>query len=515
MIKVNKLRMLAVLLILAGTRAQAEMTFPDILRSLTAGKSNIVTEVPELDRLLHAKDLESARLILQNKSLTDYSSNEKTSVINTSKIADLIRKRNLTFVIVPGVLGEFIDTRAFEEVFARSSSFRTQWETAANQARAMDSRFDLESFSVKPQKISELVNAGSIDDSQGKPLVKLVILRTYLGSMDSVGSNVEKAAVFNRRLQIYMNLMKDQNVILMGYSRGTPLALEMITQAQAQGLSYLKNVKAVVSYAGVVSGSALADVTDDLNTDSGKQLAAAKILLSKLQTSNSIWDRPQKLSENTLAINQFLFAVAGNSKFDPNAFLASARSGDSKTVMALITKMLGELGFMSVYDFNGHVNRVKFFIGQVLNAVEELKSRSLVSWWKTHNLPRNIQYLSIAAAMVDPDKSQMEKNIFDLREGYSDSLDDQSLIENQRTYAKLTGVSMNDSQVALYQSLFLPEIIRGLNPQNANLNIKSLGILQTHHWGVSLQVVNKMKDGRLNPFPRESVLLALAAYLNQ
>ena len=126
MLKVNKLRLVSLVLILATTRAQAEMTFPDILRSLTAGKSNIVTEVPELDRLLQAKDLESARLILQNKSLTDYSSFDKTSAINTSKIADLIRKRNLTFVIIPGVLGEFIDTRAFEEVFVRSSSFRTQ-----------------------------------------------------------------------------------------------------------------------------------------------------------------------------------------------------------------------------------------------------------------------------------------------------------------------------------------------------------------------------------------------------
>ncbi len=79
----------------------------------------------------------------------------------------------------------------------------------------------------------------------------------------------------------------------------------------------------------------------------------------------------------------------------------------------------------------------------------------------------------------------------------------------------MTGVSLNDSQVAVYQSLFLPEVIKNLNPQNAGLSMESLGLLETHHWGVALQVVNKMKDGRKNPFPRERVLLALAAYLNQ
>lgn len=512
MMKFNKLRLFAFIIILVSARAHAEMAFTDILRSLTAGKKNIITEVPEINKLLQAKDLESARSILQNKSLVDYAK-FKTSDISRTEIGKLIRKKVLTVVIVPGVLGEFIETRAFEEVFARPSSFKTQW--AARAGNTMDSRFSLEILNNEPQKLSELVNAGSIDDSNGQPLVKMVILRTYLGSMDSVGTNTEKAGIFNRRLQKFMNLMNEQDIILIGYSRGTPLALEMVTQAVSQNLNYLSSVKAVLSYAGVVSGSSLADATGDLNSDSGKQLAAAKVLLGKLQTSNSILDRPLKLNANTLAIEEFAITLAKSSKFDPEAFLASSRSGDFKTVGALILKMSAELGLRSLYDFNGHVNRVKYIIGQILAAVEGLKSQSMTNWWKTHTLPKNIQYLSLAAVMVDPAKSQAEKNIYESKEGYSDSLDDKSLVENQRAYAKLTGVSLNDSQVAVYQSLFLPEVIRGLNPENANLNIKALGILETHHWGVSLQVVNKMKDGRTNPFPRETVMLALAAYLNQ
>lgn len=490
------------------------MTYPDILRALTAGKSNIVMDVPEIANLMQAKDIESARAILENKSLTDYNSAEESQA-DSSEILDMVKKRTLTLVIVPGVLGEFIDTRAFEEIFARQSSFRTQWEAMAAKSGVTDNRFDLQLMGNAPQKIGDLVNAASIDDSQGRPLVKMVILRTYIGSMDSVGSNVEKAGIFNRRLQKYMNITKDQNVVLMGYSRGTPLALEMVTQAESKKLPYLANVKAVVSYAGVVSGSALADVTDDMSTESGKQLAAAKLLLSKLQLSTSFFDRAEKFAANTQAINEFLLAFAKTTKFDPNAFLAQARGADFKTVMALIAKMVSELGFTSLYDFNGHVTRAQHFITEILTAVEGLKSKSMIGWWKTHKLPRNIQYMSLAAAMIDPAKSQAEKAIYDSAEAYNDSLDDQSLVENQRQYEKITGVSLNDSQVAVYQSLFLPEVISNLNPANAGLLIKPLGVLETHHWGVSLQVVNKMRDGRLNPFPRERVALALAAYLNQ
>ncbi len=511
MVGLKTLRILAVVVALMAVKANAE-TFPEILRALTAGKKNVVMDVPELQSLMRAGSMESARAILQNKALADYK-DEKQPEIDITDIVDLLRKRTLTIVIVPGVLGEFIDTRAFEEIFAKDSSFKREWEQRSRLA--IDERFVLEKHSNQTEKLSSLMNAASIDDSKGKPLVKLVILRTLLGSLESVGSNSEKAMLFNRRLQKYMNIMKDQNLVLLGYSRGTPLALEMVTQAAKFRMPFFPNVKAVVSYAGVVAGSALADVTDDPNTASGQQLAAARLLLSKLQLSNNLLDRPGKRIANADAIREFLFTFAKTSQFDPGAFLDTARAGDFKTVMALIAKMVTELGFNDMLDFNGHVTRMKSFISQILSAVEGLKSKSMLEWWKTHKLPSNIKYYSIAAAMVDPEQSASAKSIFDSQSGYNNSLDDKSLLENQRAYTQVTGVSLNDSQVAVYQSLFLPEVIKNLNPQNAGLSMESLGLLETHHWGVALQVVNKMKDGRKNPFPRERVILALAAYLNQ
>lgn len=513
MIKINRVRLAVLILLLVAFKARAEVSYPEMLRSLTLNKKNIVSEIPQFKLLNNADSLEEAREVLLKSSYYDLLNTP--SNVNQNQILSLAKQRQITFVIVPGVLGEFIDTRAFEELFARNSAFKLQWQKIAYGAGANDTRFSLELNSEKNEKLSDLINAASLDDSNGQPIFKIIILKTHLGSLESVGSNVDKAIIFNRRIQKYMNLTNDKNLVMLGYSRGTPLALEMVVQAEREKLGYLAQVKAVVSYAGVVMGSSLADVTEDELSESGKMMAAARKLETELQMSHSLLDRPVKFAANSAAVTKFLYVLNANSKFDPDAFLNNARAGDFKTVAALIAKMSAELGVSSFYDFNGHVARVKLFIAEVLKAVDGLKTKSMRAWWQANTLPKGIQYLSLAAAMADPSKNVLEKGIFYSFDGYIDSLDDKSLLENKRTYEQLTGVSLNDSQVAVHQSLFLPNVISKLNPANSGLILKPLAILETHHWGVSLQVVNKMKDGRLNPFPREKALLALAAFLNQ
>jgi hypothetical protein len=95
--------------------------------------------------------------------------------------------------------------------------------------------------------------------------------------------------------------------------------------------------------------------------------------------------------------------------------------------------------------------------------------------------------------------------------GYASTLDDQSLLASQSKLQAMTGISLNDSQVSVPQSAVLPKVIESLNSANHEMVFDNLGILGTHHCGVALQTVNEMKDGRVNPFPREAVLKALAA----
>lgn len=500
---------------LIGFSVQAEESFVDILNTLNAQGLSVASEVPYKQDLLIAKDLQIAESILAKANYSDLRSQQIAPKLMLSDIEKLIQKKKVTFVIVPGVLGEFIDNRAFEELFTSSAGAQEQWQQKVKAEKTTDSRFNLQTQTLEREPLSELVNVGEISDAEGNSLVNLVILKTKLGSLESVGNDVEKAKLFNRRLQKFFNMTKAENIVLIGYSRGTPLALEMITQAEKEGLSYLKNVKAVVSYAGVIFGSALADVTNDLTNESGKLFNAAKNLANELQVANSILERPYRFAQNTVAISRFLTTFAQNTQIDVKANFENTRSGDFKTIAALIAKVVSELGIKTLHDFNGHVLRTKHFINEILNSVQGLRTESLEKWWKTHSLPKQVEYFSIGAVMADPEKSLLEKEVFYFGHGYSDSLDDKSLLENKRTYEKISGVSLNDSQVALHQTLFLPQTIASLNPDNKDLKIKLLGVLETHHWGVSLQVVNKMKDGRTNPFPRKMVLLALAAYLNQ
>jgi len=510
--------LLQIIVLLAVTiNAKAEMRFADMMMTLSGQKEFVVAEVPDRAALLNVKTMEEASSIGRSQTYAKMLSHDamQRSSADLNQIMQLVQKKKTTIVIVPGLFGEFIETRAFEEVFARNSSEKTKWQKMVQNKMMVDDQYNLEKDAFQKARLADLIDVASIDDKKGNALLKLVILKTATGSLESIGSGEEKAQIFNRRLQMFINLNKEENVVLLGYSRGTPLALEMIAQAQEKKMPYLSKVKAVVAYAGVILGSSLADVTDDPNSASGRQFVAVKKLLADLQTSDSVFDRTWKGPQNAFAIGEFFASLARTSDFDPNSFLNTARSGDFQSASMLIAKILRDLTAMSVTDFNGHVVRVRKFVSSILASVEDLKTKNRINWFKTHTLPKNLKYFSISAAMVDPAKSLQEKKIFEKNIGYNATLDDESLQGNRRAYEKATGFAMNDSQVAIHQSTFLPKLIESLNPQNANLNTEALALMQTHHWGVSLRTVNVMRDGRVNPFPRENALLALTAYLNQ
>lgn len=520
--KISIVSNLVVALLASQSFAQSKLSFAAILQNLSA-KSNVSAELPNADRLYAAKTIDEAGQIVKSM---DYSAiaTQKKSVISATESAgyeSILRRKQLTLVIVPGLLGEFIDTRAFEDLFSKETSYKKTWQQIATRSGLTDQRLNLEKYAYENIPLSEEISAASIDDKNGQPLVKVIIFNAKLGSLESIGDNTSRAAAFNRRLEKYVQLTNDQNLVMIGYSRGTPLALEMVTQAQAQNLNYLSRVQSLVSYAGVVMGSALADVTADLSTSNGKMFAAAQKYSNSLQYDkgftgiSSLWTK-SALQINTEALAEFTATALQNAPPpDLQGNLNSAKKGDFGSITTLIQSVLVDLGVKAVNDFNGHVSRVKTFINAMLTAVGELRSENRAAWWKTHTLPKTINYYSLSAVMVDQNHSALEKLIFNAKEGYNDTLDDAGLLQNMHDYEKASGFALNDSQVALHQSQFLPNVIAGLNANNKDMKIQSLGILQTHHWGASLRVVNAMKDGRMNPFPREQVLTGLAIYLNQ
>src|SRR5437868_3085572 len=99
-----------IFLMTLSLNAEAAYKFSDFMRSLTVEKENVVTEVPDINRFYSAKSLQEAVQISLNQTYPQMLAQEvKPSVLNENLIQGLIQKKLITVVIVPGLLGEFID----------------------------------------------------------------------------------------------------------------------------------------------------------------------------------------------------------------------------------------------------------------------------------------------------------------------------------------------------------------------------------------------------------------------
>ncbi len=497
----------------------------------------------------------SQKTVNTNQKLTDLDS----SVINKLSAVETLRARPITLVIVPGIFGEFIPNRPFEEILSLPSSFKNdfartiQTAIAQKNPNAFDQSLDLEAFQYKNVSLDQVIHVASIDDQDGKPLVKIVLLFTPFASLETLGDVSVRAKYFNQRLQKYVNLTGPQDLVLVGYSRGVTFALDMVSQAKDNSqLNYIQSVRGVVSYAGVVFGSSLTNNLMDPTSSDAKSAQAVIELTKQLQqipeelssatgyfglpSPTALLKKQQLVHQNNMAwlatIQKIIQAQPKSPGFDLSNFDISkfdisqiTNPGlnasqikfdlDPRGMFSIAFKALGNVGvFSAISDYNKNIQRFKWLVPEMLTGVNQLREDYRAQWWKTHTIPSNITYYSLPAVMADPQHSAIEKQIYEANVGYNNSYDDRSLIDNQRKYVTLSGLNMNDSQVSMAQSTFIPKIISQMNPQQTPIQTKFLGVLGSHHWGITLQVVNKTFDNKVNPFPRKAALLGLAAKIS-
>jgi pimeloyl-ACP methyl ester carboxylesterase len=515
---------------LAASVDQPAREFHELLRStlpspMTSPEAMARIHMLPDNKILQAIDANSPESALELVSQTSLSNLvAETLAHQTDKMIDAeaaLRKEPITMVIVPGIFGEFIPTRGFEDVLMQPSQEREQFKAAvekaakAGDANAKDSRFSITALENKDVSLNDVINVGSLKGKDGKTLARVVLLYTDFMSLESLGDLKIHAEKFNRRLSKYLALTGKQKIALVGYSRGTTLALEMLAQAKEQNLPYLSSVKGMIGLGGVIWGSALAD-----DTQNEKSIMTS--LVSEVQSlRNNV--NPDSRTQTLLAWTKFAAKVAfilpkmNNKANAPKASdLKNAQvptSLDTKSILTLVKTAWTSLGLSKpISDFGNNVRRFQSVVDAALSGVDSLTSKSRQAWWSTRTLPKSVTYYSMTAAMANPEANDLEKSIFDGAFGYSKrSYDDLMLLQNRLDYESLGKISLNDSQVSVAQAMFLPEAAAALNPANSGLKTQMLGTLGTHHWGLALRIVNAMKDGRTNPFPREALLKALAA----
>lgn len=437
-----------------------------------------------------------------------------------------LKKTPLTVVIVPGIFGEFIRVRPFEDIFARPSQYRDEYNQRIDQASkelAYDPSYSSATLQEEPTSLKTLVQVGSIDDVSGHPLVKVVFLYPAYGSLETLGDLHARAAMLNRRLEKYLKIMGPQNLVFVGYSRGTTFALEMLSQAKKNQASWLKEVKGLIGLSGVVWGSTSADQTADPKEPMYQTVRDTQALsdaLELLTPDMTFYQKVKAKLYNVKVIAQFAARMAQRAKNGSSLditkivtskypLLASALHIDFMSSSIFLYQALDRIVFKN--PDSSSIQKAKNLINAALVGVDQLRTEQRLDWWKTADLPDSVTYYGLTAIMPNPQDSELSQQMFKSDVAFAQgSFEDQFLMKGRNDYLKASSLKANDSQVAIPQAMFLPNVIHSINPSLPPLKTQFLGTIGTHHWGAALKIVFDMQGGKTNPFPREALLKAMA-----
>ena len=473
-------------------------------------------------------------------------------------------KRTLV-VIVPGIFGEFIEIRAFESLYRRNDSqfsahFKQRLSMAGSDIK-QDLQFKLKNISsgnrsgFEPVNLDQLFHFGKTDIDGHE--VPVVLFRTDSMTLETLGSTKSRATIFNRRLTKLFQVTGEipDSIMFIGYSLGTPFALEMLNQGNSRNLPWIQSVKGMVSLGGVVHGSILADdAFFNGKSKNYKMLQAFEKLAEGLQDPiypiDGMRDTAQNLrillhnsKEIAFFVDRMWRLLRGflkDAEISPQKFLdktwieesvkelsSDVITLDVRYTLNLAIKQMEEYGlfegnFTEQYVFG--IKRLRVFLQETVIAVRELSTHERTAWWKNAELPQHIQYASIAGVMSDARAKGMQTKL-----AYNvGSPDFKFLTKTYQNFLDINfmnptfkGIEMNDSQVDIASAQFNMAEITRLNPNNGGLHTVHLGTVNSHHWGLALPVVNKIAGAEIsslspeaiNPFPREALLRALALRL--
>ncbi len=430
---------------------------------------------PDLSHMLASTTISNAMEIARGsslKSLNDFTYKSSIESATPAFSADqVLRKKPITLVVVPGVFGEFILVRPFEEVFQRPSAQREEFKTRLASMRASgdkteisntkDTSFQLDKLQSVETPFEDLIHIGSINDEHGKPLVKVVFLFAPFASLETAGDIASRATIYNRRLTKYMEIEKDENIVLVGYSRGTDVALEMVSQAQADGKNYLKNLRGLVSYSGVVFGTALADATLDSKEKAAQELSHISKLLKNLKQASPNTRENQLLAfdHNMVEFGKLADFLLTYSTGPKKHKSIKEKIGDLKDQFRADTNSTGKLVMMLarhlkltddsyLLNLNDNVQRFSDAIQEVLTGATQLRTKERTEWWKSHEVPNTFKYYTITSAMPHPDDNsarsaevrEFDSIVYNHPFGYNKTLDDESLVSNHIEYVRLARI---------------------------------------------------------------------------
>ena len=465
-----------------------------------------------------------------------YRNGVETPMNDRADVDGALASRPVHIVVLPGIFGEFIDVAPFEEIYqAKGSAARVRWERLIAEKgklpEATDTSFDPKAVADGPRSLASLVRTGSIDDDQGRPLVTVSYMVPPLGSLESLGTLEENVAVYLRRLEKYFALVGlNDDLYILGYSRGAATALELVAQATSKPAEnpWTSKLRGMISLAGVLYGSQIADVARAKGSPQANVIDVLEELGNDLETCTVETPTTTRLRIQAANSARWTAAVATATyratklPSHPEIEWESIQSAspDLARMTTLARKLLVDDVFTlasPLADYCPNVGRFKAALKKTLSGIDSLTTASRLDWWRTHTLPSNIRYFALTGTMGDATRQPGETWPHAQNQIAYDptSLDFKNLRTNYYDLLGASGIEANDSQVTINRAKFWPTLLPVLNPRQQPLQTYFLGTVGTHHWGLAFPRALASKDGRTaNPYPRTALLHAMGAFVS-
>lgn len=450
--------------------------------------------------------------------------------------ATFARSGPIHVLLVPGIFGEFIEDRPFEELLSRTeSSAARRWASvtraAAGTPRGKARRYDLGKLATEEVPIDQVIDVASLDDARGEPLVTLAYLKPGTGSLETLGSLEESTATYLPRIDAYADLMgRPKNLVVMGYSRGAAVALDLVSRAASDRAAHpwASDVVGVLSHAGVLYGTGLADATKDPDNVTGQMLREIDGLAKSLHScspTKPLHVAAQHRIENTTRWTGTVAKVAWlASRLPARKEIELEKIASATPDYGRLGKLVSRIAFddalnldKPLADYCGNVERFKRVVSTAMRGVDSLTTISRLAWWRTHVVPSHVRLFAITATMGDATRDgrvwplTVDASVNDTR-----SIDFKSLRGNFYDLFAATGLDVNDSQVTLPRARFWPDVHPILNGAQSPVRAYFLGTLGTHHWGLAFPRALPTDDGlRGNPYPRTALFHAMGAFVSR
>ncbi|MBF0443932.1 MAG: hypothetical protein HQK54_18635, partial [Oligoflexales bacterium] len=384
-----------------------------------------------------------------------------------TQLGDISRHDAVTIILIPGILGEFIEYAPYEEVLSsKANQTEGSFQSTVNERLkdVYDSAYSLQHLKEIRQPLSKLLRTGSIYDKDGKAVVNLIYMNPLFASLETLGKLTDNNEIYDRRLDRFFEIMGPmKNLYFMGYSQGALVALTYLNHLKENTDSHpwSNEIKGMISLSGVLHGTAISDTALDENEPKHGLVEKLDKLTEGLVDSAN----PKTIASNSVLWASFLADMTGelSKKSDPDALISKEKikspSFSQNAIVRTIYKAFMSLGLNKpIRDYPQNVRRFKIFYQKVREGMVGMSTEARMKWWSENQIPADITYYAINGTMADAYREGIVSPLIDSRYLGPQTTDYKFLRGSFYDIYNYTKVDLNDSQVAVHRSTFWPDM---------------------------------------------------------